>query len=289
MPDEERASGVAGMARAVDYDRVAATYDERYVVYPNRGVGRALRGLARRLRPERALEVGCGTGRWLAELEGEIPQLVGLDPSTGMLGRAARRAHVPLIAGRANGLPFARPVFDLILCVNALHHFEDPRAFVSEAAGLLRPGGALALVGLDAHVVRKRWWVYQYFEGAHEADQRRFPRWPEVLDWMSASGLTGHRCRAVEHFSDAQKGRAFLEDPFLKRESTSQLLLLSDLAYAAGLERVRAAITNAEDQGREMAFAVDIDLVMAVGRRPRRPARPRRRGPSRMRTALPRR
>lgn len=252
---------------AVNYDRIAGTYDERYAVHPNQGVARALRDLARRQRPRWALEVGCGTGRWLAELQARVPHLVGLDLSTGMLSRAARRVRAPLVAGRANALPFARPAFDLVLCVNALHHFEDPRAFVPAAAGLLRPGGTLALVGLDAHVESRRWWVYEYFEGTYETDQRRFPRWSDVREWMAGSGLKEVACRVVERFSEAGKGRGFLSDPFLKRESLSQLLLLSDEAYAAGLARIRAAIAEAEAEGREAVFAVDIALVMAVGRR----------------------
>jgi malonyl-CoA O-methyltransferase len=255
---------------AVDYERIAGRYERRYDTRRYEAIAAALRRLVATAGVGRALEVGCGTGHWLRELAPLVPMTVGVDPSPGMLREAgARGGAVHLVRARANGLPFAPTAFDLVFCVHALHHFDDPRAFVGEAAGTLRPGGTLALVGLDAHVPRESWYVYQYFDGAWETDLRRYPRWPELAAWMAAAGLEGVAVGVVERIRKTWHGDEVLGEPFLDKGATSQLALLSDEAYAAGLDRIRAELGRAAAEGREATFGMDLVLNLGVGRRPR--------------------
>ena len=72
----------------VDYEPVATRFDERYEVSPLGEVADALGDVAREARARSALEVGCGTGRWLGALAARVPALFGLDPSPAMLWRA---------------------------------------------------------------------------------------------------------------------------------------------------------------------------------------------------------
>ncbi len=60
----------------LDYDRLARSYDQRYVEHDYRGIERTLRTVLDGRR--RVLEVGCGTGHWLEVVGGW-----GLDPSKG--------------------------------------------------------------------------------------------------------------------------------------------------------------------------------------------------------------
>ena len=142
-------------------------------------------------RHPRILEVGCGTGKWLADLSAstlyaKASRVFGLDLSMGMLRQAHRREPpLRLTRGRAEQLPFPAATFDLVYCVNAIHHFDRPRAFISEACRLLRPGGRLAVIGMDPHGRRESWYVYRYFEGVYETDLRRFPSWADVAGWMA--------------------------------------------------------------------------------------------------------
>jgi ubiquinone/menaquinone biosynthesis C-methylase UbiE len=254
-------------ARQVDYDRIAPTYDRRYEGDGMRGTGAALVALVADLGAQWVLEVGCGTGRWLADLHSVSAYLYGLDLSAGMLAQArGRDARLHLVRGRAGQLPFPAGAFDLVYCVNALHHFHLQRRFVFEARRLLRPGGALGVVGMDPHGRREHYYIYRYFDGTYETDLARFPSWSTVQDWMRAASFERVECRMVDRILDHKVGAQVLDDPFLHKDATSQLALLTDAAYGAGLDRIRMAIAAAEAAGEQLVFPVDIPIAMLVGR-----------------------
>jgi SAM-dependent methyltransferase len=251
----------------VNYDQIAPTYNQRYTVSQFEGIAAALCSLTQDVRAERVLEVGCGTGRWLAELHPVARQVYGMDLSLGMLQQAQQRPEsLSLICGHASHLPFLNAVFDLIFCVNAFHHFSQPRAFISEAQRLLRPGGALAVMGMDPHAGRDRWYLYDYFAGTQETDLRRFSSSGTILDWMVAAGFARVEWRVVEHLVGQHVGRAVLEDPILQKHGTSQLALLTDEAYTVGIGWINTALNEAAATGKTLTFPVDISLTMVTGR-----------------------
>jgi ubiquinone/menaquinone biosynthesis C-methylase UbiE len=251
----------------VDYDRIASSYNIRFADGGLRGVAAALRAVAQGLGTARILEAGCGTGHWLASLDTLTGRLYGLDLSAGMLAQAQRRPErLRLARGRAGQLPFPDASFDLVCCINALHHFQRPRDFVFEARRLLRPGGVLAVAGMDPRRLRDRWYVYDYFEGTYETDLARFPSWGMVLDWLVAAGFERVEWKPVEQILDQKMGRAIFADLFVQKHACSQLALLSDEAYAAGLERIEAALVAAEARGETLTFHTDLLLAMLTSR-----------------------
>lgn len=252
-----------------DYSSLAPTYDDRYAVNPLAGVGRALTSLVRSHASRRVLEVGCGTGHWLAHLRSESDTTIGIDLSTDMLRQAqAKGASRLLVRARGENPPFARETFDLVFCVNALCHFENQWEFVAAAYRLLVPGGMVAVIGSDPRRRVSAHWVYQYFEGTYETDLARFPSWETIAEWMKADGFTDVTCQPVERICDPKVGREMLRDPFLQKHSCSQLALLSDEAYAAGVRRIEAAIAEAEARGEAAVFPFDVTLGMVSGRKP---------------------
>jgi ubiquinone/menaquinone biosynthesis C-methylase UbiE len=255
--------------RKVNYDRIAPSYDRRYASNGRQGVAVALQALASALAASRILEVGCGTGHWLAGLDISSPKLYGLDLSAGMLAQARQRQeNLALVRSRADQIPFPDGSLDLVYCVNAIHHFQQQPNFVAEARRVLRPGGALAVVGTDPRTHRGGWYLYDYFDGTYETDLARFPSWGAILDWMVACDLQPVEWRIVEQILDHKVGRAVFADPFLQKDAVSQLSLLSDDAYAAGLARIEAALAAAEAAGETLTFPTDLLLAMLVGRVP---------------------
>ncbi|MEJ2560344.1 MAG: class I SAM-dependent methyltransferase, partial [Anaerolineae bacterium] len=133
------------LCESVNYDSIAPTYDRRYTINPLPGIAATLESQVGPYRRARILEVGCGTGRWLTKLQSIAPQVYGLDLSPGMLGQARDQlANLKLLCGHARQLRFPDASFHLVFCVNALHHFDQPRSVLSEARRLLAPGGTLA-------------------------------------------------------------------------------------------------------------------------------------------------
>jgi ubiquinone/menaquinone biosynthesis C-methylase UbiE len=180
-----------------------------------------------------------------------------------MLLRAqAKSTGAGLVQADANALPFRADVFHLVYVVHALHHFSDPRAFIHAASALLAEGGCLAIVAIDPREVRDRWFIYDYFEETWEIDIRRFPSRQQIVSWMAEAGLVEISERIVERASATRTGVAILEDPFLAKDQLSQLALLSDEAYARGLEKIRLAAERGE------VFPVELESTMTVGRRP---------------------
>ena len=260
----------------VDYDRIAPGFDRRYTeASEQRGIAAALLAVAearapapaKASAPARFLEVGCGTGYWLASLRPATTQLYGLDLSAGMLAQArSREERLALTRGRACQLPFADACADLVYCVNAIHHFQRQRDFVFEARRLLRPGGTLTVIGMDPRAHRHRWYVYDYFAGTYETDLDRFPSWGSVMDWMVEAGFERIEWQLVERIEDHKVGREVFSDPFLQKDACSQLTLLTDEGYAAGLRRIATALCEAEAAGESLTFATDLLQAMLVGR-----------------------
>ena len=252
----------------VNYDDIASTYDGRY----RRGVGEgdhtipaALRQLLTPDFQNCILEVGCGTGFWLGSF-GDRHKVYGIDVSQAMLAKAKAR-HADLIRGTAEQLPFPDASFDLVHCVNAFHHFPQKEQFIREAARTLRPNGMLAIIGMDPHSQRDRWYIYDYFEGTYELDLRRFPTVPQITTLMNDAGFVEARHYVVERILDHQDGRAVLAHSVLQKTGTSQLILISDEAYDRGLRKIHADLDTAEARKETLRFVEDISLVMVSARR----------------------
>jgi ubiquinone/menaquinone biosynthesis C-methylase UbiE len=228
--------------QAVNYDHVAPEYDRRFDLGPYDGVRAYLQQFAGSCGHIPVLEVGCGTGHWLAELGPLIDsRLVGIDLAAGMLTRA--RAAAPeayLLQATATQLPLANETFDRVFCVNALHHFPDPIAFFDEVYRVLRRGGSFVSIGLDPHTGDDSWWIYDYFPAARQADERRY--WPahELRRALTAAGFSAPVTSVAQRIPGEATYEVARAMGLLSRHSTSQLLVITDDEYAAGIARIEA-------------------------------------------------
>lgn len=248
----------------VDYNSLAPTYHQRYRDSAMDGFARTLVNLVERRSARTVLEVGCGTGRWIESLRTTGAWVFGVDASTGMLQQASRRLSPDgLLAANANRLPFADQSFDLICCVNAIHHFDNPKEFVLQTNRLLKPSGLLAIAGIDPRVNQHRYF-YEYFDGAFDLDIRRYPSHGEIVDAMARVGFKEIELRVVDKWRRDFQGEEIFNDPFLEKRSNSLLALLTDEEYSRGIARIREAISN----NPSTTFTSELSFAMITGETP---------------------
>ena len=252
------------MTARVNYDEIAGTFDARYAAGLYDGVLAALVDLITAKRPSRALEVGCGTGHWPSALRESAEYLWGIDSSPEMLRYASKCPGAGLLRATAQTLPLHDMSLDLVFCVNAIHHFERFEEFIADAKRLLRPPGTLVVIGMDPHHGHDQWCVYDYFPETRAADLARYPSSGQITDAMLCAGFSGVECRVASRFRQTRWGRAVLADPELQRNGCSQLALLSDAQYAAGISRIESALRRAEPDD-AVAFEVDIAMMLECG------------------------
>ena len=111
----------------------------------------------------RALDVGCGAGLSTAALMELADHVAGLEPVSGMLGCCREvAAGASFVAGRAERLPFAAGVIDLVTAAGSLN-YVDLDAFFPQLVRVLAPGGRLV--------------VYDFSEGSRLRDDPRLGAW----------------------------------------------------------------------------------------------------------------
>ncbi|WP_026851227.1 class I SAM-dependent methyltransferase [Glaciibacter superstes] len=97
-----------------------------------------------------ALDVGCGEGALTRALAGIVPTVIGIDSDQPSIDEARRQdgaLRVEYILGDFLEYPFQPESFDFVVSVATLHHM-DASAALNRMRALLRPGGALAILGL---------------------------------------------------------------------------------------------------------------------------------------------
>ena len=101
--------------------------------------------------PTRALDVGCGEGRFCRLLRSRGVAVVGVDPTPALIATArARDDDTPYVRGRAERLPFPDASFDLVVSYLTLIDIPDEQAGIREMARVLRPGGRLLIANLNS-------------------------------------------------------------------------------------------------------------------------------------------
>lgn len=106
------------------------------------------RFLEREVRPgDRALDLGCGEGRFTALLDAAGARVVGIEVAEAAL-RRARRLHPALefrLTPVDGPLPAADGAFDLVWASEVIEHVADTARWLSEVRRVLAPGGRLLL------------------------------------------------------------------------------------------------------------------------------------------------
>ena len=120
-------------------------FGRRYVLDPIM-LPRALMRL-----PKKALDVGCGEGRFCRMLKLQGVDVTGIDPTPALIAAArARDADGAYLQAAAERLPFGDEAFDLVVSYLSLIDIPDFHAAILEMARVLNPGGALLIANLNS-------------------------------------------------------------------------------------------------------------------------------------------
>ena len=140
------------------------------------------------VRPDVALDLGCGNGRHAELLAEQADRVVAVDVSRGLLQTARERAvergfDVDLLQADASNLPLRKATVGLAVYVATLHHLPSRAARVgslNELARVLDPDGrALVSAWSTAH---------DRFDTVDESD--RDAGFDTVVDWTLPGGET---------------------------------------------------------------------------------------------------
>jgi SAM-dependent methyltransferase len=116
-----------------------------------------------------ALDIGCGTGAMLEELETQGFETVGCDSHPASL-QACHSLSLEVLSGTLpDDLPFDRESFDVVILSDVLEHVEQDAASVASVTSLLKPGGIL-ICTVPAHP-----WMWTSRDELHH-HKRRYRR-----------------------------------------------------------------------------------------------------------------
>jgi ubiquinone/menaquinone biosynthesis C-methylase UbiE len=236
-----------------DFGRRAATYDQ---LRPADGNWREVcETLVREgdLTGHRVLEVGCGTGRFLAALAGRA-KVWGIDLSPEMLEVARGRAQgAGLKLGSAEELPFKDAWFERAVMWLVVHLVDRPRAF-GELHRVLAPEGRLAIATFDPSYFGG-FWLNEYFPSMEQADRARFPSGDDLLAELPAAGFEAPRLVRL-----SQSGTLARSDGLnrIRGKHIGTFDLIGDEEYESGLERAERELPEHLDYRVEWLVAVAV-------------------------------
>lgn len=134
-----------------EYNRLAPIYDIRWRNYLDRSLAFLLDFAE--IQPEAAiLDLACGTGE-LAKLileKNSQQAIAAVDISPAMLKIAQEKliaySHIKLVNTSVTTLPFDSQSFDLVICANAFHYFDNPQLALAEMKRVLTPSGKVIIL-----------------------------------------------------------------------------------------------------------------------------------------------
>lgn len=187
----------------------------------------------------RILEVGCGTGNYLAAVcARSAADGIGIDPSWAMLtAMPARNVPVRTVVGCAEQVGVATGQFDLIYSVDVIHHVTGRDAFYGEAFRVLRKGGRVCTVTESKIMLQTREPQSRYFPETIDIELARYPTIENLRIEMPRAGFHDLSENIAEWAYELIDTTPFREKVF------SSLLYINENAFESGLTRLEAALS----------------------------------------------
>jgi ubiquinone/menaquinone biosynthesis C-methylase UbiE len=125
------------------------------------------------------LDLGCGTGwavRNVAKRCNYQGEFFGVDISPVMLQKAEEKSvedsAISYKLGNAEELPFNDSYFNLIICTNSFHHYQNPQKVINEIKRVLKLGGSMYIMDLTDDIFLVS--MFNKYVSNHEAAHVKF-------------------------------------------------------------------------------------------------------------------
>lgn len=221
-----------------------------YYAHGQRNVYSALLSRVPEATRRRALEVGCGAGRWCRLLSEKGYDVTGIDLQSALITR--NRQRYPEIAFHCCSLQEYEPEspFDLVSSVTVLQHVpfgEQTDAIASMRSALVKGGHAIAL------------------ENSHDQASHVFSR--SIRDWIDLFGHQGFQVTTVRRYDYNPTLRAIgfarrLGRQALRRSSEPTSLGSDGSGAKEGLDRAKPGRGTSQILARAQQIAVSVDSLI---------------------------
>lgn len=210
------------------------------------------------IRGGRLLDVGCGDGTMMRNLQRLGWRVQGLEPDPAAV-KAARHAGLNVQQGTIDTITLEQNAFDAVIMTHVIEHVSDPKFVLEACRHVLRPGGQLVVVTPNHES-----WCHRLF-GRHWRGLEP-PRHLQVLNGSAMrrilldAGLTSVRVRTSSRDASgmyaaswAMRTRGHHEHgrrpPPMVRCCGDLLLALESIAVALGMRVGEELIATAEKPG----------------------------------------
>ncbi|RVW03831.1 class I SAM-dependent methyltransferase [Rhodococcus xishaensis] len=175
------------------------------------------------------LDVGCGAGFHLPRFAEAARSVVGVEPHLPLVAAARERvegwASVSVLLGSAEAVPLPDGSIDVVHARTAYFFGPGCGPGIRESMRVLRPGGVLAIVDLDATVAPYGTWM--------RAD---LPHYDPVAveSFFAAQGFAMRRVRTRWEFEDREALQSVLGIEFSARTATRAFAEVTGLGLEVG-------------------------------------------------------
>ena len=195
----------------------------------------ALEAIARRDRPDRALDLGSGGGHVAYRLAPHAGSVAAVDLSAAMLdvvknvARQRGLSNVEACVAPAEKLPFEDAAFDLLACRYSAHHWRDWQAGLREARRVLKPGAPAVFID----VVSPDYAAFDTHLQAVELlrDPSHVRNYAEA-EWAAALAHAGFRVRSTQKRRLRMEYRSWVERMRTPEQHRAAIRSLQQMASA---------------------------------------------------------
>jgi SAM-dependent methyltransferase len=213
-------------------------------------------------RPGRIIDVGCGPGGTSIALR-DFGAVIGVDFSTSSVRTAAARG-IPAARMDALRLALADGAFGLAVALDVIEHLDDDVAALAEMRRVVRPGGCV-VISVPA---------YQFLWSDHDValgHRRRYTR-GMLRERLERAGWHVEHCGYVMPALFPVSATVRLAERALRRRRPPSEAESTVAALPAPLSALAARVMAFPPVGHALDRIPFGASVLAVGRRPERPA-----------------